>query len=132
MRFFLRSDDSGNIVGSYQGGAPEEDHFAFEVSADLFHKYMEAVALRGEHQVVKFDPTGYGRIYTEDLPEVPCRIDGLNITGLPAPCSVVIQDVGAFDVHDGTAELVPVIPGKYKVTISADGFKPKEFSIDAN
>ena len=132
MQFFLRTDDSGNIIGSYSGSVPEDAPRTFEVSAGLYQKYMEVVAFRNGYQVVKFDPTGYGRIYIEELSEVPCRIAGLNITGLPIPCSVFIQDVGAFDVSDGTIELVPMVPGEYKIAISADGYKPKEFFIDAN
>lgn len=54
--------------------------------------------------------------------------DGAVVRGLPIPAKAVI-DGTVYEIDDGTAELSFNLPGEYRVTFKAEGFKDYELSI---
>lgn len=54
--------------------------------------------------------------------------DGGAVRGLPIPAKAVI-DGTVYEIDDGTAELSFNLPGEYRVTFKAEGFKDHELTI---
>lgn len=60
--------------------------------------------------------------------EMPGRLEGQSIVGLPVPCVVQIERT-TYTVEDGIAEFNLHLPGVYLVTVTAVRHHPRVFEI---
>ena len=114
MKDYFEVDADGRIVCTYR----------------LSDEAFRANRHKGLHAGL-VDPSKhhYPRGVVRDRPAQDSTLNGMTLSGLPKPCTVLINGA-AYDVDDGIAELSFNQPGTYHIVVRAWPYLDKEFDIE--